>query len=130
MHTAIQSHCTARATCMHVRFVFAVLLHHGVVLAIALLPQAISMFTIDSMHCACMCVLVCNVLQADGSGLIVTVARYETPRGTNIQGQGIKPDINTPLPKVTLSILLTTADTQSEVSFLRHLQFCRCLRAN
>jgi Peptidase family S41 len=85
---------------MHVRFVFAVLLHHGVILAIALLPQAISMFTIDSMHCACMCVLVCNVLQADGSGLIVTVARYETPRGTNIQGQGIKPDIDTPLPKV------------------------------
>jgi C-terminal processing protease CtpA/Prc len=60
--------------------------------------------------CATTCMYVylymCIWMQADGSGLIVTVARYETPRGINIQGQGIQPDIMTPLPKV-----ITTTNT-------------------
>ncbi|CAM9535163.1 unnamed protein product [Chrysoparadoxa australica] len=30
---------------------------------------------------------------ADGSGLILTVAKYETPRGFSIQGTGIAPDV-------------------------------------
>jgi carboxyl-terminal processing protease len=36
----------------------------------------------------------------DGGGLVLTVARYETPNGTNIQGVGITPDIpgHVPLP--------------------------------
>lgn len=30
---------------------------------------------------------------SDGGGLVVTVARYETPKGDQIQGKGLKPDL-------------------------------------
>ncbi|GMH56400.1 hypothetical protein TrRE_jg9822, partial [Triparma retinervis] len=30
---------------------------------------------------------------SDGSGLVLTVAKYETPRGENIQGVGVQPDV-------------------------------------
>lgn len=32
------------------------------------------------------------------SGLVLTVAKYITPNGTNIQGSGIQPDVNMKLP--------------------------------
>ena len=31
---------------------------------------------------------------SDGSGLKITVARYLTPSGKSIEGQGIEPDVN------------------------------------
>eukprot|EP00588_Corethron_pennatum_P010999 CAMPEP_0194272192 /NCGR_PEP_ID=MMETSP0169-20130528/5812_1 /TAXON_ID=218684 /ORGANISM="Corethron pennatum, Strain L29A3" /LENGTH=628 /DNA_ID=CAMNT_0039014795 /DNA_START=158 /DNA_END=2042 /DNA_ORIENTATION=+ len=34
----------------------------------------------------------------DGSGLVLTVAKYITPSGTSIQGVGIKPDVSSLLP--------------------------------
>ncbi|CAM9210508.1 unnamed protein product, partial [Hapterophycus canaliculatus] len=34
----------------------------------------------------------------DGQGLILTVAQYETPRGTYIHGRGLTPDIRGGLP--------------------------------
>lgn len=34
----------------------------------------------------------------DGSGLVLTVARYVTPNGTDIQGSGIKPDLTDGVP--------------------------------
>lgn len=30
---------------------------------------------------------------SDGSGLVLTVAKYETPRGESIQGVGVQPDV-------------------------------------
>ena len=35
----------------------------------------------------------------DGSGLAVTVARYVTPSGRSIQGQGLLPDLELPQPE-------------------------------
>jgi len=48
----------------------------------------------------------------NGGGLVLTVARYVTPNGTDIQGKGISPDISTKLP-----LLLNPSDT-SKVDFL------------
>jgi len=48
----------------------------------------------------------------NGGGLVLTVARYVTPNGTDIQGKGIVPDINTKLP-----MLLNPSDT-SKVDFV------------
>ncbi|MFM7514070.1 MAG: S41 family peptidase, partial [Cyanobium sp.] len=36
---------------------------------------------------------------SDGSGLAVTVARYLTPSGRDIQNQGIEPDVSLPQPE-------------------------------
>jgi carboxyl-terminal processing protease len=36
---------------------------------------------------------------SDGSGLAVTVARYLTPSGRDIQNQGIVPDVTLPQPE-------------------------------
>ena len=50
----------------------------------------------------------------NGSGLVLTVARYLTPNGTNIQGTGIKPDIEGRLPFLLLPGI--SSDT-SKVNF-------------
>jgi carboxyl-terminal processing protease len=51
----------------------------------------------------------------NGSGLVLTVARYVTPRGTDIQGVGITPDIKGNVPPPPLIPVLST-DT-SKVDF-------------
>eukprot|EP00978_Attheya_sp_CCMP212_P025354 scaffold81392_cov32-Attheya_sp.AAC.1 len=52
----------------------------------------------------------------NGSGLVVTVARYTTPQGTDIQGTGIQPDFPSKgnLPPAFIPIL--SSDT-SKVDF-------------
>ncbi len=50
----------------------------------------------------------------NGSGLVLTVAKYVTPGGTDIQGSGITPDIETKLP--TPLIIGLSTDT-SKIDF-------------
>lgn len=54
----------------------------------------------------------------NGAGLVLTVANYVTPGGTDIQGIGIKPDLEGGIPKTVLSSYITvvTGDT-SKVDF-------------
>eukprot|EP00554_Chaetoceros_debilis_P007490 CAMPEP_0194077244 /NCGR_PEP_ID=MMETSP0149-20130528/3886_1 /TAXON_ID=122233 /ORGANISM="Chaetoceros debilis, Strain MM31A-1" /LENGTH=579 /DNA_ID=CAMNT_0038758193 /DNA_START=130 /DNA_END=1869 /DNA_ORIENTATION=- len=62
----------------------------------------------------------------NGTGLVLTVAKYETPNGTNIQGTGIKPDIATKLPPLLIPGL--SSDT-SKVDFndvSKRLGACTC----
>lgn len=39
---------------------------------------------------------------SDGRGLLMTVAKYETPNGASIQGKGIKPDIERGIPQTLI----------------------------
>ncbi|NEO74793.1 carboxyl-terminal processing protease CtpA [Moorena sp. SIO4G3] len=48
----------------------------------------------------------------DGSGLAVTVAKYETPNHRDINKLGIEPDLEVPLEAITMSQVGTKADTQ------------------
>lgn len=48
----------------------------------------------------------------DGSGLAVTVAKYETPNHRDIHKLGIKPDLDVPLEAITLDGVGTEADSQ------------------
>lgn len=48
----------------------------------------------------------------DGSGLAVTVAKYETPLHRDINKLGIEPDLEVPLEAISLSEVGTKADTQ------------------
>ncbi|NEO37166.1 MAG: carboxyl-terminal protease [Moorea sp. SIOASIH] len=48
----------------------------------------------------------------DGSGLAVTVAKYETPNHRDINKLGIEPDVEVPLEAISLSEVGTKADTQ------------------
>jgi len=59
---------------------------------------------------------------SDGSGLAVTVAKYETPGHTDINKQGIKPDITVPLDPIAMTQLGTQSDRQYEaaVELLTH----------
>ena len=41
----------------------------------------------------------------DGGGLIMTVAKYRTPSGAEIQGKGIAPDLKAPIPRAKLPTL-------------------------
>ena len=50
----------------------------------------------------------------NGSGLVLTVAKYVTPNGTDIQGSGIMPDLETKLPFLYIPKL--SSDT-SKVDF-------------
>src|SRR5271166_1878712 len=47
----------------------------------------------------------------DHSALRLTTARYFTPNGRSIQAVGISPDVDVPLPKPTLAMLLQQPDT-------------------
>jgi carboxyl-terminal processing protease len=53
---------------------------------------------------------------SDGSGLAVTIARYETPNHRDINRQGIAPDVQVPLEPITRSQLATAADTQYQAA--------------
>ncbi len=50
----------------------------------------------------------------NGGGLVLTVAKYITPSGTDIQGAGIKPDIEVHLPPALIPVI--SSDT-SKVDF-------------
>ena len=50
----------------------------------------------------------------NGSGLVLTVAKYVTPNGKDIQGSGILPDVEIKLPFLYISNL--SSDT-SKVDF-------------
>lgn len=53
---------------------------------------------------------------SDGSGLAVTVAKYETPSHTDINKLGILPDRVVPLEPITLDQFGTSADRQYEAA--------------
>jgi carboxyl-terminal processing protease len=53
---------------------------------------------------------------SDGSGLAVTVAKYETPDHIDINKQGIKPDVTVPLDPTAMTQLGTQADRQYETA--------------
>ncbi|HEY9728144.1 MAG TPA: S41 family peptidase, partial [Chroococcales cyanobacterium] len=53
---------------------------------------------------------------ADGSGLAVTVAKYETPSHRDIHKQGIKPDLEVSLDPITLNEVGTIADKQYQAA--------------
>lgn len=53
---------------------------------------------------------------ADGSGLAVTVAKYETPGHIDINKQGIKPDVTVPLDPITGVQVGTSADRQYQAA--------------
>lgn len=52
----------------------------------------------------------------DGSGLAVTVAKYETPNHRDIHKLGIQPDIEVPLEAITLTQVGTSADSQYQAA--------------
>ena len=53
---------------------------------------------------------------SDGSGLVVTVARYETPAHHNINRRGIRPDKRVPLAPIQRDQVATEADTQYQAA--------------
>ena len=53
---------------------------------------------------------------SDGSGLAVTVAKYETPNHHDINKLGIKPDLEVPLEAITLNDVGTSADRQYQAA--------------
>ena len=53
---------------------------------------------------------------ADGSGLAVTVAKYETPGHIDINKLGIKPDVIVPLDPITGAQVGTPADRQYQAA--------------
>lgn len=52
----------------------------------------------------------------DGSGLAVTVAKYETPKHRDIHKLGIQPDLEVALDPITLNQVGTAADEQYQVA--------------
>lgn len=52
----------------------------------------------------------------DGSGLAVTVAKYETPNHRDIHKLGIQPDLQVPLEPITLDKVGTTEDKQYQAA--------------
>jgi len=62
----------------------------------------------------------------NGTGLVLTVAKYVTPNGTNIQGTGIHPDVEAKLPPLLIPGI--SSDT-SKVNFMdasSRLSQCTC----
>jgi len=53
---------------------------------------------------------------SDGSGLAVTVAKYETPDHIDINKQGIQPDVTVSLDPIAMAQLGTQADRQYETA--------------
>jgi len=53
---------------------------------------------------------------SDGSGLVVTVAKYETPNHHDINRSGIRPDRQVPLDTITRSQLATAEDAQYQAA--------------
>lgn len=55
----------------------------------------------------------------DGTALKVTISKYYTPNGENIQGTGIKPDVNIPYPEALKS---KTYDRNADPQFAKALE--------
>lgn len=53
---------------------------------------------------------------SDGSGLAVTVAKYETPAHLDINKQGIKPDVSVPIDPIAMTQFGTATDRQYEAA--------------
>jgi carboxyl-terminal processing protease len=53
---------------------------------------------------------------SDGAGLVVTVAKYETPAHIDINKQGIKPDVVVPIDPLAITPLGTQRDRQYEAA--------------
>ncbi len=53
---------------------------------------------------------------SDGSGLAVTIAKYETPNHHDINRQGIVPDVAVPLESVSHNQIATAADSQYQAA--------------
>lgn len=53
---------------------------------------------------------------SDGSGLAITVAKYETPCHRDIHKLGIQPDLEVPLEPISLNQVRTTADGQYQAA--------------
>lgn len=53
---------------------------------------------------------------SDGSGLAVTIAKYETPNHHDINRQGIAPDVTIPLEPITRDQIGTAADRQYQAA--------------
>jgi len=53
---------------------------------------------------------------SDGSGLVVTVAKYKTPANHDINRSGIRPDKTVPLETITRDQIGTTQDTQYQTA--------------
>lgn len=53
---------------------------------------------------------------SDGSGLAVTIAKYETPAHHDINKQGIKPDVTVSLDPITREQIATSADRQYQAA--------------
>ncbi|MBD3881522.1 PDZ domain-containing protein [Phormidium tenue FACHB-886] len=53
---------------------------------------------------------------SDGSGLAVTIAKYETPNHHDINRQGIPPDITVPLDPISRDEVATSADRQYQAA--------------
>jgi carboxyl-terminal processing protease len=53
---------------------------------------------------------------SDGSGLAVTIAKYETPDHHDINRQGIVPDVEVPLEPITRDQVGTDADRQYQAA--------------
>ncbi|HEY9646210.1 MAG TPA: carboxyl-terminal processing protease CtpA [Chroococcidiopsis sp.] len=53
---------------------------------------------------------------SDGSGLAVTIAKYETPNHHDINRQGIVPDVVVPLEPVSHNQIATAADSQYQAA--------------
>lgn len=68
-------------------------------------------------------------LKENGAGLVLTVARYLTPSGNDIQGVGIRPDIQGPPGNGMLSLVLGMDDSAvSDIDFQNvqeRLSMCR-----
>lgn len=59
---------------------------------------------------------------SDGSGLAVTIAKYETPNHRDINRQGIAPDVAVPLELITRDQIGTAADRQYQAAVERLTQ--------
>lgn len=53
---------------------------------------------------------------SDGSGLAVTIAKYETPNHRDINRQGIAPDVSVPLEPITRDQIGTESDRQYQAA--------------
>ena len=49
---------------------------------------------------------------ADGNGIIITVAKYETPAGDDINGKGVSPDVLGDVGKTWLGVVTTSPDPE------------------
>jgi carboxyl-terminal processing protease len=64
----------------------------------------------------------------DGSGMLVTIAKYYTPNGTDINHKGIQPDVEVKITKSQLQVLRkdrTKAATSADPQYVRALQLVK-----